>query len=301
VTNELLPSTAQVLPANQRGLRAPRRTAAVLVASAVVVGVVAVAAWVAARGDSVSGEAQFVLPVQVGDWRLSDGAVTEPLPDADVVATDERFIDSGILYGVADGDGYAGLRSMVVYPESPLPGAEWELVDTPWGDAYRRIDDSVTLARAEERYQGAWEGYGGRWFVASSPSDRIHTYRVIGGDTSDLARVAYFAGLETAEVPTISFMMTAPDGATFTVTTAGGSPLFDAATFAERVEPVDINGSSGWVVTDEADGATHTIVTWSTEPGRRISVRSSAPPDAIVGAARRLQPVTEEEWTSLLR
>ncbi len=54
--------------------------------------------------------------------------------------------------------------------------------------------------------------------------------------------------------PATSFEMTSPDGTTFSVhTSASDSLLFDVATFAERVEPVDIGGASGWVVTDELE------------------------------------------------
>jgi hypothetical protein len=300
VTNELLPSTAQVLPEEQRGVKPPHRTTAILITSVVVVCVVAVVvAWVVARDDSVSDEALFVLPVPVGDWRLSDGAVTEPVPDPDAAATDERFIERGTLYGVADRNGFDGLRSIVHYRESPLPGAEWEPAETPWGDAYRRVDDSMTFALEEYTYEGEWEGFGGGWTVASSPSDLVHAYDMLGNDTFDLVRVAFFAPLETAQIPITSFEMTSPGGSTFTVETAAGSPLFDAATFAERVERVDIDGAAGWVVTDEGEEATTTVVTWSPESGRTISVRSSAPRDAVVDAARRLQPVSADEWTSL--
>ncbi len=297
MTNELLPSTAQVLPEDQRGVKPPRRAAVVLVASAVVVIVAAVAVtWATTRDDSASDEALFVLPVPVGDWRLSDGAVTEPVPDPDAVGTDERFIERGSLYGVADGDGFDGLRSIVHYRESPLRGAEWEPAETPWGAAYRRVDDSMTFALEEYTYEGQWEGFGGGWTVASSPSDLLHAYDMLANDTFDLVHVAFFAPLEKPRIPTTSFAMTSPEESTFTVETATGSPLFDAATFAERVEPVDINGTAGWVVTDE--DAPLTIVTWSPEPGRTISVRSSSPRDAVVDAARRLQPVSADEWTS---
>jgi hypothetical protein len=298
VTNELLPSTAQVLPADQRGFEPPRRAAAILVASAVVVCIVAVIAWVAARADSAPDEPWFVLPVPVGDWQLSDGAVTEPVPDPDVAAADERFIESGTLYGVADGDGFDGLRSIVRYRESPLPGARWEPAETPWGDAYRRVDDSMTFALQDYAYDGAWEGVGGGWTVASSPSDLLHAYDMLGNDTFDLIRIAFFAPLETPPVPSTSFVMTSPEGAEFTVETAAGSPLFDVATFAERVESVDVSGSSGWIVTDEGEDGTVTTVTWSTGTGGAISVRSSAPADVVVDAARRLQPVSADEWMS---
>lgn len=281
-------------------MKPPQRMAAVLVVSAVAAIVVAVVVmWVVTRDDSVSDEALFVLPVPVGDWRLSDGSVTEPVPDLDAAGTDERFIERGTLYGVADRDGFDGLRSIVHYRESPLPGARWEPADTPWGDAYRRVDDSMTFALEEYTYEGQWEGVGGGWTVASSPSDLLHAYDMLGNDTLDLVRVAFFAPLETSRIPTTSFEMTSPEGSMFTVETAAGSPLFDIATFAERVESVDINGAAGWAVTDEREDATGTVVTWSPGTGRTISVRSNAPQDAVVDAARRLEPVSADEWTSL--
>ncbi len=84
----------------------------------------------------------------------------------------------------------------------------------------------------------------------------------------------------------------------FAVETAARSPLFDVATFAEHVESVDVNGTAGWVVTDEGEGGTETIVTWAPESGRTISVRSSAPRDDVLDAARRLEPVSADDWTS---
>ena len=291
MTYELVPSTAQVMPEGQRGLRPARRTAAVMGGLAVaVIAVAATVAWVADRDNSVTDEALFVLPAPVGDWRLSDGAITEPVPDPDASRTDERFIADGSLYGIADGDGFDGLRSVVNYPESPLPGARWEPVVTAVGDSYRRVDDSMTFAH--EEYEGGWR-------VVSSPSDLVHAYAMLINDiASDLVLVAVFAPPETSLIPMTSFVMTSPEGSTFTVETATGSPLFDAATFAERVEPVDINGATGWVVVDDGEDLTGTVVTWSPETGRTVSVRSSAPRDAVLDAARRLQPVPADEWTS---
>lgn len=164
--------------------------------------------------------------------------------------TDERFIERGSIYGVADRTGFDGLRSWVNYRESPLPGAEWEPAAVPTGgDSYRRVDDSITFALEEYTYEGEWEGFGGGWTVASPPSDLLQAYDMLGNDTFDLVRIAFFTPLETPQIPVTSFVMTSPDASTFTVETAAGSPLFDAATFAERIEPVDVNGSAGWVMT----------------------------------------------------
>ncbi len=298
VTYELVPSTAQVMPEGHRGPRPVGRAALAAGGLAVVVlAVVAVVAWVS-RDESGTDEALFVLPVAVGDWSVSNGAIIEPVADSDAAATDERFIAGGTLYGVADRNGFDGLRSIARYSASPLPGADWEPTETPWGDAYRRVDDSMTFALEDYTYEGDREGVGGGWTVASSPSDLLHAYDVLGGDTFDLVQVAYFAPLETPLVPMTSFEMTSPDGSMFTVETATGSPLFDVATFAERVESVDVNGTAGWVVADEGDEFTETIVTWAPESGRTISVRSSAPRDDVLDAARRLEPVSAGDWTS---
>jgi hypothetical protein len=293
VTYGLVPSTAQVMPEGHRGPRPVGRGALVAGGLAIVVlAVVGIVAWVV-RDESGTGEALFVLPVPVGDWSLSNGAFIEPVPDSDAAGTDERFSAGGTLYGVADGDGFVGLRSMVRYRESPLPGADWERADTPWGDAYRRVDGSMTFALERYSRQG-----GDGWIVASSPSDLLHAYDMLANDTFDLAQVAYFVPFDTPLVPTTSFQMVSPDGLVFTVETAAGWPLFDVVTFAERIESVDVNGTPGWVVTDEGEDVTETIVTWRPESGRTISVRSSAPPDDVLDAARRLQPVSADEWTS---
>ena len=298
MTYELVPSTAQVMPEGYRGPRPVGRAALVAGGMAIVVlVVVGIVAW-AAGDESETDEALFVLPMPVGNWTVSNGAVTEPVPDSDATASDERFITGGTLYGVADRDGFGRLRSIVRYDESPLPGAEWEPADTPWGDAYRRVDEPMTFARDEHNHQGDRSGSDGEWIVASSPSDLLHVYDVLGGDTFDLVQVAYFGPLDTPLIPTTSFRMASPDGSTYTVETAAGSPLFDVATFAEHIEPVDIEGATGWVVTDEGEDVTETIVAWAPESGRTISVRSSAPPDDVVDAARRLRLVSVDDWTS---
>ena len=268
---------------------ARRGAAAAGVLAVVIIAAVAIVTWVAARDDSAD-EALFVLPVPVDDWRLSDGAVTEPVPGPDAPATDQRFIADGRLYGVADGDGFDGLRSVVHFPESPLPGARWEpAVTTTSGEAYRRDDDSMTFAEPE---------FDGGWRIASSPSDLVHAYSMLTNDTSGLVLLAVFTPPDAPETPMTSFVLTSADGSTFTVETAAGSPLFDVATYAERIEPVDINGTAGWIVTDEREDATGIVVTWSPETGRTISVRSSAPRSAVVDAARSLQTVSADEWTS---
>ena len=292
VTYELVPSIAQVMPEGQRGLRPARRTSAVMgVLAVVVIAAAGIGMWVVSRNDSAANEALFVLPVPVGDWRLSGGAVTEPVPDPDVPATDERFVAEGSLYGIVDGDGFDDLRSVAFYPESPLPGARWEPVETPVGDSYRRLDDdSMTFAHEE---------YDGGWRVVSSPSDLVHAYAMLANDIPyESVLVAVFEAPETSQIPDTSFVMTSPQGATFTVETTTGSPLFEAATFAERVEPVDIGEATGWVVVAEDEDATGTVVTWSPEIGRTITVRSSAPRDEVLDVARRLQPVSAEDWTS---
>ena len=95
--------------------------------------------------------------------------------------------------------------------------------------------------------------------------------------------------------------MTSPDGTAFAVETAiSASPLFEVATFAERVEPIDIDGVSGWVVTDELgdETETETTITWSQATDRTVTVRSTSERDAVIEAARSLQPVTADEWVA---
>ncbi len=252
--------------------------------------VAVVAAVVMSRDDDTSGDPLYVLPSPVDQWQLSDGVVAAP--DPNLAATDERFITIGNLYGLADGDGFDGLRSAVRYPESPLPGAEWEAVRTPRGDAYRRLDDSMTFALQDDDTEG--------WLVASSPSDLVHAYDVLSNDTFHLIDVAAFFPPETPDAPTTSFEMTSPDGSTFAVTTTpSASPLFDVATYAERVEPVDVDGTSGWVIIDEQDTATEVTVTWSPATGRTVSVRGTTSVDVAVAAARSLEPVAADDWAAV--
>lgn len=281
----LLPSTAQVLPLKERG---PKQNRALVVLGVLAIAVSAVAAivTVASRGDGPSSDPLFVLPDPIGEWTLTDGTVTEPVLDPP--ATAERFVVSGSLYGRGDGRGYHGLRSTVQYTGSPLPGATWEPDVTNVGDAYRRVDDSITFAVEE------WEG---EWRVVSSPSDLVHAHGMLANDTTGLTLLDEFAPPAAPDVPTTSFAMTAPDGSTFTVDTSAESPLFDVATFAERIEPIDINGTAGWIVIDERDEGTVTAVTWSLDD-RTITVRSTAPRDAVVEAARMIQPVSTDEWSA---
>lgn len=275
-----------VVPPEQRGFRPGRATA---VFGGIAIVVIAVAAIVVTvLRDEQSGETLYVLPVPAVDWQLTNGALTDPADDAP--ATAEHFITSGRLYGVADDDGYVDLRSTALYADSPLSGAEW----TSGFEAsdLRRVDDSITLAR---------EAPDGTWRVASSPDDLLHVNDVIvGGTPLNVTAIAAFTPTSQPAGVTTSFDMTAPDGATFTVeTSVSASPLFDAATFAERIEPVDVNGTSGWVLTDERDDGTATVVTWSPESERVVTVSSIDEPEAaVVGAARSLQPVNADEWTA---
>lgn len=297
MTNELLPSTAQVMPEGQRGPRPARR----LAASAggiglVVLAVVVIVALVAGR-NGADESALFVLPRSVEDWQVSAGVITEPLPDAEVAATDQRFITEGRLYGVEDGAGFSDLRAAVRYPESPLPGAAWEPAETVLGDTYRRVGDSVTFAVQDPTLVGvAPAEFGDGWLVASAPSDLVHAYGMLSNDTTGLVLLAVFTPTPAPGTPTTSFVMTSPRGSTFTVETAPGSPLFDVATYAERVERIDVDGSAGWIVEERRSDGALTTVTWSPEPGRTVSVRSTASADEVVDAARQLRPVAIDDW-----
>jgi hypothetical protein len=285
-----MPSIAQVLPEGQRGIRPARRRVTIGLAVFVAIMVAVIAAVVVSRDDDTSADALYVLPSPIDRWTLGSGVVTAPDPSPP--ATDERFITMGSLYGVPDGRGFDGLRAAIRYPESPLPGAGWASASTPRGDAYRRLDDSLTFALDDPDSDG--------WLVASSPTNSVHAYDMLSNDTFDLVLVAAFLPPDDPDVSSTSFEMTAPDGATFTVTTTpSASPLFDVATYAERVEPVDVDGTSGWVITDEQDAGPVVAVTWSPVAGRTVTVRGTASVDATVDAARSLQAVTAGDWTAV--
>jgi hypothetical protein len=285
-----MPSIAQVLPEGQRGIKPARRPVIIGLGVFVVIMVAVVAAVVVSRDDDTTGDALYVLPSPVDQWQLGSGAITAPDPSPP--ATDERFMTIGSLYGVSDGSGFDDLRSAVRYPQSPLPGAEWEVAGTPRGDAYRRLDDSMTFALEEFS--------GDVWLVASSPSSSLHAYDMLSNDTFDLVAVAAFLPPETPDTPSTSFEMTSPEGPTFTVTTTpSASPLFDVATYAERVEPVDVDGTSGWVIVDEREPGPEVTVTWSPVTDRTVSVRGIASVDAAVAAAQSLRPVAADDWTAV--
>ena len=288
VTNELLPSTAMVPPQEQRGKR-PARTSMVLGVVAIVLVAAAALTVTVLNRDSGSGDSLFVLPVPGTDWQLTDATITEP--NSDAPGTSEQFIIRGRLFGVADGDGFVDLRADAFYADSPLSGAQWDDIDTPWGDAYQRNDDSITIALPDY-----WDD---SWQVASSPDDLIHAYDLLGNDIADLVIVSAFVPLEDADAATTSFEMISPDGTTFSVhASPSAAPLFGAATFAERIEPVDVNGAAGWVVTDELESGTETAVTWSPKNNRIVTVRSTASSDAVIDVARLLQPVSQDEWAA---
>lgn len=290
MTNELLPSTAMVPPLEQRGEKPGRGSVVIGIAAIAVIAVAAIAVTVSNRDNGGSGDPLFVLPVPADEWQLADGAVADPADDAH--GTAERFITRGRLFGIADNDGYVDLRSETTYRESPLAGARWDEITTAFGDAYRRADDSITIAK---------QAGNDRWTVVSSPNDLVHVYGLLSNDiTDDMVVIAAFSPPERRDASATSFEMISTDGSTFTVeTSASDSPLFEMATYAERVEPVDINGSPGWLVTDELEAATATAVTWSPENGRTVNVRSTTSPDAVVDVARHLQTVSADEWTDV--
>jgi hypothetical protein len=81
MTYTFLVREEHVLPEGQRGSKPARRGAAAMGVLAIVfVAVAAIVTWMGARDDP---ETLFVLPVPAGDWQLSGGAVTAPVPDAD--------------------------------------------------------------------------------------------------------------------------------------------------------------------------------------------------------------------------
>jgi len=273
-----------VTPQGQRSKK-PGRIAAI--AGVIAIALVATAALLATVfGSDESGEPLYVLPVPAEGWQLTNGSVADPGGDAP--GTAEQFVAAGRLYGAARGDGYVDLRSLVFYEDDPRPGAEWE---TAWEQSdYRRIDESITLAR---------ENGDGTWRVASSPDDLLHVYDPQGSSDS-IAVIAAFTSIDEPAGQTSSFEMTSANGSTFTVQTAiSAAPLFEVATYAARIDPIDIDGVTGWVVTDEFDepaDAVETTVTWSPETDRTVSVRSTAPRDEVIDAARLLRPVTADDW-----
>jgi hypothetical protein len=279
-----VPSIAQVLPATQRGVTTSRGWFIAGIIAVVVIAVTGVVA-VATRSEP-SSDPLFVLPPAAG-WTVTDGAVTEP--GANLPATAQRFITDGNLYGRPDGDGYGDLRSVAVHAESPLAASSgWEPAETVRGDAWRRVD-SMTFAIEED---------DGTWTVVSSPDDLVHAYEMLTNDVGDLTWIASFAPPEVPDVPSTSFLMTSPDGTTFTVETSTSAPLFDVATFAERIEPVEIDGTDGWIAVDEQETGTAITVAWSPEDGRTVHVRSIAPSDVVVDAARALSVVSSDDWTA---
>lgn len=273
-----------VTPQGQRSKR-PGRIAAI--AGVIAIALVAAAALLATvfRSDE-SGEPLYVLPVPADGWQLTNGSVIDP--NGDAPATAEQFVASGRLFGATRGDGYVDLRSLSFYDDDPRPGAEWETAGEQ--SDYRRVDDSITLAT---------ENGDGTWRVASSPDDLLHAYDPEGIPDS-IAIIAAFTSIDEPAGPTSSFEMASANDSTFTVVTAiSASPLFEVATYADRIDPIDIGDSTAWVVTDELDDPTdavETTVTWSPETDRTVSVRSTAPRDEAIDAARSLQPVTADDW-----
>ncbi len=274
-----------VTPVGQRAKR-PGRIAAIIGVIAITVTVGAVLAATVLGADSEdSGEPLFVLPAPADEWQLTNATTLDPSEGSP--ATSEQFITVGRLYGEPSGDGYVDLRSEVFYRDSPLPGAEWE---TGWEESdYRRIDGSITVARE----------YDDDWRVTSSPDDLLRAYDPAWSGSNEATIIAAFTPTDEPAGVTTSFDMTTPDGTAFVVETAiSASPLFRVGTFAEQVGSVDINGTAGWVVTDERDDANETTVTWSQATDRTVAVRSTDERDAVIEVARSLRPVTADEWAA---
>ncbi len=100
---------------------------------------------------------------------------------------------------------------------------------------------------------------------------------------------------------TTYFEATSPDGALIIVETATAStPLFPAASVADRIEPTQIDGAHAWIATRaDPDGEWNGLV-WNETPNRFVAVSGQTSIDTITELAHRLHVVDDTAWTSAL-
>lgn len=255
--------------------------------------------------DSVSPadppEALFVLPDPSDGYALANGDTSTSRPDGPPAT--ESFAPNGVLLGVADGTGYTALRSVSIYDSSPIANGEWDPVETPTGPAYLSTEPQVAVAQQRND----------RWILVATRSDSQLALDLLDAvsvdednelkvDVPDDHVVIHRYTTPAAGVSyTTYFEATSPDGALIIVETATAStPLFPAASVADRIEPTQIDGAHAWIATRaDPDGEWNGLV-WNETPNRFVAVSGQTSIDTITELAHRLHVVDDTAWTSAL-
>ena len=298
------------------GERRPRRrmlltaAAAGVLVVAGVVGLVAVtrepAVPTVPLNDSVAvvdpPGALFVLPAPVDDYQLANGNVSPSRPDPE--APPETFEPNGLLVGVADANGYSALRSVSISQASPTERGDWTQVNTPTGPAFTTSEPFVAVAQQRNR----------AWLLITTLGDEQSALELLDfvtvDDTGDIVVDAQAAGLVVIDEylpPTDAaddrtfFEATTPDGKRITVETAtSATPLFPAASVADRIEPTQIDGAKAWIATRiDSDGEWNGLV-WNATPNRVVAVSGLASIAEIRRLAERLETVEQTTWQRAL-
>lgn len=245
--------------------------------------------------------ALFVLPNPIDAYQLANGSWSTSRQDAN--APVETFAPNGVLLGVADGSGYTRLRSVSIYGTSPVD-ATWEQVDTPTGPAFVSSEPGVAVAQQR----------GDQWLLVTTQTDEQQALDMLDvvtiDDAGGIVVDAKAAGLVVIDdyPPQTGygafgtyFETTTPDGAPVTVETATSpTPLFPAASVADRIEPTEIDGARAWTATRaDSDGEWNGLV-WSATPNRIVAVSGQTTPAEIRRLAESLQVVEQATWQQAL-
>jgi hypothetical protein len=246
--------------------------------------------------------ALFVLPAPVDDYQLANGNVSTSRPDPQAPA--ETFEPNGLLVGVVDADGYTALRSVSIYQASPIERGDWTQVDTPTGPAFTTSEPFVAVAQQRNR----------EWLLIRTPTDEQSALELLNfvtvDDTGDIAVDAQAPGLVVIDEhppPTDGvdhqtlFEATTPDGAATTVETAtSATPMFPAASVADRIEPTQIDGAKAWIATrTDSDGEWNGLI-WNATPNRVVAVSGHASIAEIRRLAESLEIVEQTTWQQAL-
>ena len=281
-------------PVEPTRIEARRVSRLVLLAAAVVVAVVAavVVAGAARRAEAPAERPSapparlYVLP--------TDGAVLQ-LPS---IHDGRMQPATGLVVGTPSGDGFVDPVTITVADGPPdRAGGIWRevvlasgaaIVDDPatgWARVAQQRDDrwltAVVPAGAAARAQAALDevSLDREGVPVLAPGATLHAITSFAGDQTGTARTTY------AEAA----------GGIVVETFPAADPLAVPA-LGDRLEPVTIEGVTGWHASREGPDGTWNAVVWSPLPGAFVAVSGTADLDAVLDVARSLAPVDEATW-----
>ena len=150
-------------------------------------------------------------------------------------------------------------------------------------------DTSVFAPSANEPVVLVAQQRNDRWLLVTTASETqlALDLLVIHRCVASPADLGYNASLQALTV----------DQSLLTVETATApTPLFPAASVADRIEPIQINGARAWIATRaDPDGEWNALV-WSQTPNRIVAVSGQVGRDEVTQLALRLRAVDETAW-----